>query len=177
MSIKIIQKNKLNTKQGITLLIAVSVASIVLILVLNILNIAIKEIQISGFLRESQKSFYAADAGIECALYWDVFNSKLIFPEPGQVQVKKRIDCIEENIKTSVDEDTITRVVTSFALKFSNNNDDTSCAYVTVTKEAGLVTIESRGVNKNDASVEANCNAAPGQTQRLERALKATYTY
>ena len=173
------QKNKLNTKQGITLFIAVSIASIVLVLVINILNIAIREIQISGFLRESQEAFYAADAGLECALYYDVFDASTTFPEPGDPPVSGNINCVGTNILySSTDNGSV--AVTSFALQFSDTDTNTGCAAVTVSKNSstGKTTVESRGVNKNDADEnDTVCNKAPGQTQRLERALRATYPY
>ncbi|MBU0723241.1 pilus assembly PilX N-terminal domain-containing protein [Patescibacteria group bacterium] len=60
------------TNRGIALLVSIIVASIVLIIGLGILNIATKEIVLSMFGKESGKAFYAADTGIECAMYWDI---------------------------------------------------------------------------------------------------------
>lgn len=57
--------------RGFTLLIAVLVSGILLALGFAIFNIASKELTLSSSGRESQFAFYAADSGIECALYWD----------------------------------------------------------------------------------------------------------
>lgn len=57
---------------GFTILFAVLVASLLLSIGLAIFNIALKEIILSSTARESQYAFYAADSGIECALYFDL---------------------------------------------------------------------------------------------------------
>ena len=58
--------------RGAILLIAVTVSSLVLAIGLGILNITRKEIILSAYSKESGKAFYAADTGIECALFWDI---------------------------------------------------------------------------------------------------------
>jgi hypothetical protein len=60
-----------NTTRGFTLLLAVLVSSILLALGFAIYNIAVKQVILSSAGRESQFAFYAADSGIECALYAD----------------------------------------------------------------------------------------------------------
>lgn len=59
------------TQKGFALLIAILTASIVLAIGISILNIALKGFLLSTTVRESQTAFYAADAGIECARYFD----------------------------------------------------------------------------------------------------------
>lgn len=58
-------------KRGFTLLLAALVASLLSALGLAIFNIAQKEVVLSALGRDSQFAFYAADAGAECALFWD----------------------------------------------------------------------------------------------------------
>ena len=60
-----------NNHSGFTLLIAILVIGIVLAIGLSILNITLKEYILSGIARESAIALNAADAGMECALYWD----------------------------------------------------------------------------------------------------------
>jgi len=173
-----IRFKKNNRKQGITLFIAVSVASLVLILLLNVMAIAIKEVQLSGFVRESQEAFYAADAGIECAIYHDLFTGgSSPFPEPTEPQGPATLKCIDDMNMIYVDNGTY--ATSTFAVRFSDTNDDAACAIVTVAKGNGLVKIESFGVNKHDAdtSQDADCDGATNQIRRVERALRATYPY
>jgi len=68
---KNIQRYRQKTNHGIALLISIVIASLVLVIGLGILNIAIKEANLSMYNKESGKAFYAADTGIECAMYWD----------------------------------------------------------------------------------------------------------
>lgn len=58
-------------KRGFTLLLAVLISGILLALGFALFNIASKELILSSAARDSQFAFYAADSGIECALYWD----------------------------------------------------------------------------------------------------------
>src|SRR3989344_5447846 len=56
---------------GFTLFFAVLIASLLLAIGLAIFNITIKELVLSSSVRDSEFAFYAADSGVECALYWD----------------------------------------------------------------------------------------------------------
>ncbi|MAF59284.1 MAG: hypothetical protein QF858_03585 [Candidatus Pacebacteria bacterium] len=62
--------------KGFTLLIAVLVTGLMLSIGIAIYGITSKEIVLSSIGRESQFSFYAADTGVECALYWDQKGGK-----------------------------------------------------------------------------------------------------
>src|SRR3989338_7920619 len=58
-------------KRGFALLIAVIVSTIILTIGLSIINTALKEIILASTVRNSLTSFYIADTGAGCALYWD----------------------------------------------------------------------------------------------------------
>ncbi len=65
-------KLKIPAKQrGMTLFIAVTVMGILLFISFAVVNIALKSMLFSSSGRDSQLAFYAADAGLECAIYWD----------------------------------------------------------------------------------------------------------
>jgi hypothetical protein len=55
-----------------TILFAVIVSSLILALGLGIVAITMKEVKLSGAGKDSQHAFYAADSGLECAMYYDV---------------------------------------------------------------------------------------------------------
>lgn len=63
--------NSLIPNSGFTLFYAVLVSSLLLALGLAIFNITYKELILSAGARESATAFYAADSGLECALFWD----------------------------------------------------------------------------------------------------------
>lgn len=56
---------------GFTILFAVLVSTLILTIGASVINIALKQLTLSGSARDSQFAFYAANTGIECALYWD----------------------------------------------------------------------------------------------------------
>ncbi|OGG72597.1 hypothetical protein A3A38_02905 [Candidatus Kaiserbacteria bacterium RIFCSPLOWO2_01_FULL_53_17] len=73
---------KLQARGGYALTLAIVVSSVVLSIGLSLLNIVQKELILSATGRDSQFAFYAADAGLECVLYWDLGNpTGSIFPE------------------------------------------------------------------------------------------------
>src|SRR3989344_2560298 len=58
-------------KGGFALLIAVVLSAIILTIGLSIVSTALKEGTLAATVRSSLSSFYIADGGVECALYWD----------------------------------------------------------------------------------------------------------
>ena len=60
-----------NENRGFALLVAVLVSSLVLAIGLSIITITLKQLQFSNIGRESEIAFFAADAGMECGLYYD----------------------------------------------------------------------------------------------------------
>jgi uncharacterized protein (UPF0333 family) len=61
------QKN--NLQKGFVILFTILISAIILMIGLGIFSIATRETVLSGTAREAQYAFYAADAGVECALY------------------------------------------------------------------------------------------------------------
>ena len=62
---------KKQNNKGFTILFAVLVSTLVLSVGASVINIALKQLALSGSARDSQFAFYAANTGIECAAYWD----------------------------------------------------------------------------------------------------------
>src|SRR3989344_3546084 len=67
-------KKMVSAERGITLFIAVIASSLLLLVSLAVVNITYKDILFSSSARDSQFAFYAADSGVECAMYWDFKN-------------------------------------------------------------------------------------------------------
>ncbi len=67
---------KLNKKKGFALLMAIMIGSLFLAIGATIYRIALVEIILSSTGRDSQFAFYAADTGLECALYWNYHYGK-----------------------------------------------------------------------------------------------------
>ncbi len=70
-------------QRGFTLFYAVLISSLLLAIGLAIFNITFKEVILSSGARESANAFYAADTGLECALYWDLKHAGISSPAFG----------------------------------------------------------------------------------------------
>ncbi|MBI5004629.1 MAG: hypothetical protein HZC04_00370 [Candidatus Lloydbacteria bacterium] len=138
-------------RAGFVLLYAVLVASIALSVGLSIYSIALKELRISSSSRDSQLAFYAADAGTECALYWDVQERAF------STSTQNAITCAGSSMTVGGG------VISDFSLPALPNG---ACASVNVNKSSPVQTVvTSRGYN--------TCNL--GDPRRVERALRVTY--
>ncbi len=149
----------MKTERAFTLLMSVLISSILLTLGYEIYNLAVKEVELSSSGRESQFAFFAADTGIECALYLD---SKL-----DGFATSSALTEVACGTATS----TLTRVtveddyITTFAFSLGSGTN-TQCVDVRVTREDPRRTIiESFGHNTCELD----------NPRRLERAIRVTY--
>jgi len=141
--IKKLQKNK-----GFVLLFAVTLAAILLSIALGVSNIAFKEIKFGTSAKDTNEAFFAADTGVEFALFQDKDPSNYPSPDP-------------EVGETSL---SYSEIVPSLGDARKN------CAIVSITKDvAGGTTIISKGYNLGDG----NCNST--NSDRIEREIKTTY--
>lgn len=76
-------RTNIQTKQrGAVLLISILVSSVVLIVGFGVYQRTYKELLIGSFWKQVQIAFASADAGLECAIYWD---EKLTNPDTGVI--------------------------------------------------------------------------------------------
>lgn len=85
MKIALIKDQRL--KMGFTLLLALLISSIVLAISLSVFGIIIREISLSTSARESRLAFYAANAGVECAIYWDFVQGAFATSNPAATTI------------------------------------------------------------------------------------------
>lgn len=147
------QKNK-----GIALLFSVLLSSIILTIALGVSSLAFKEIQFGTSAKTTNEAFFAADAGMECALYNDRTSSNVFVatsPDP--------IVCQSGTV-----------VVISSAYPLWNfvlsglGPQNQACANITVDKSTPTTQISSKGYNVGDV----NCNYP--SLSRIERRLDVT---
>jgi hypothetical protein len=135
-------------KKGMTLLLAVFVSSLSLTLGFGIFTLLFSEVQFSGTAKESMVAFYAANSGVECAIFWD----------------------LQRNAFDTSSVSSITCNAASFTVggpsgfsRFTIPFSDGSCVTVEVTKSLNTV-IEAQGKNI--------CANSP---KTVQRGLKMTY--
>lgn len=160
---------KKTQQKGFVLLFAMLVSTIVLAVGTGIFNITRKELLLSRSSRDSQFAFFAADAGAECAFFWDrkyflvdplalsafpkTANpvTDVQYPASSPVAVRcNNIDIVanghqndphgEGDIRWRIVGDA-TSATTDFTLNFS----DGSCAKVSVSKAGTVTTVTSTG--------------------------------
>lgn len=147
---------KLKTSKGFTLLYATLISSLLLAIGLAIFNITIKELILSSSARESQFAFYAADSGIECALYWDIKRGPISTTTPTPISCNGT-DMTVGGVGYGVPS----------VFSFDFLPDESYCVDVTVIKNEThpRTVLKSRGYNTCDTT----------NPRRIERAIEATY--
>ncbi len=145
-------KIKRKNKNGFTLFYALLVISIILSISMAIAEIVLRETVISGFGRDSLIAFFAADSGVECALYWDVKQNAF-----ATTSTSSTINCAGSTINFNPSSG-----VSVFPLNFTNG----SYASVKVDKTTyPVTTVTAYGRNSADLT----------NPRRVERGLKVTY--
>lgn len=168
---------KINTeeKKGFVLLFAVVLVSIILAISLGVSNITLKELNFSTSARATNDAFYAADTGVECALYY-LRNTEANFTGQNQVFGIPTTDIITNcnGVNISLDEDeygVYAPVGPWFFNITSIGQPPVACALVEVIKEDNTTTVISRGYNvgyPTDADEGPNCGSnIPNQVERV----------
>ncbi len=145
--------------RAFTMLMSVLISGILLAIGYEIYNLAIKDVNLSSSGRESQFAFFAADTGIECALWadtkLDAFATSSVITD---------LDCgtaTSTLSRESVNDD----YITTFDVT-TGGGSRTQCTTIIVTRSQPKSTvIESFGHNTCDLTNEL----------RLERAIRVTY--
>ncbi len=171
--------------RGFTLFFALLAASLALAIGLAILDITLRELELSSTVAQSEYAFYAADSGAECALYWDskyngtgsVFatSSQSIAPPSGTVFCNNQ-DIVAAGTPPSpivapptgwrawTVTTSAASATTTFTLSFLPSQ--TYCVQVTVTKVGNppATTVTSDGLN-----------TCQGVGVQVERELRVSY--
>jgi hypothetical protein len=165
-------------QRGMTIFIAVVIMSLLLFISFAMVNITLKGTLFASSGRDSQYAFYAADAGMECAVYWDSMF------EPSKFATSTSGSSITCALNTITTGGTMYGTTTAALIGGGGNANATStfsfvmnqgadpvnyCAVVTVSKYyVGSVLktyIKSRGYNTCDTS----------SLRRVERGVEVTY--
>ena len=153
---------KLGNNTGFTLILSVLISSIVLGIGLSIFNITFKELKLSSSGRESQFAFYAADTGIECALYHDLQNQAF----SANPTYASSINCGGRTLNITIQ---TVGTVHTHTLDTLELGDEEYCVDLIVTKDDGppiTTHIQSRGTNI--------CGSV-FTSRRVERAIEVNY--
>lgn len=153
-----VSKNK-----GFALIFSVVVVAVVTVITLALTTLTQKSLEISSAGQESQEAFFAADAGIECALYWDIH-------ERGQNKFRGAtpsdgsLTCDEKTVEYKCEDTGVGARECSFTVEFEDSEAD-----VTLTLH------DANAPATSDATVEALGHYEEGDTIITERGLRVHY--
>ncbi len=151
-----------NYESGFTAFVALVVTGTLLLIAAGIINLSVRQSFISSSGRDSQSAFYAADTGMECALFWDIKSpsGQTAFATSTGSLIHCNRDANNPSNQWVVGGNSVSVVGNITFLP------DPYCARVVVTKAAdGSTLIESYGYNTCD----------PANLRRVERAVRARY--
>ena len=186
---------RLKSHKGYTLLFAVLVSALVLAVGISLLNTTRKELTLTSGARESDYAFYAADAGYECALYYDyqgatgngaTFFSTTTFIVNGSIMP---LACGTATNSSQVSS-AVTMASSAFGMgtqydfTFSVPIEGNACAYVDVNKVynsscISTTTVYSFGYNMGSEGTMPNfdCLGKNNNTEKVDRELVTTYSW
>ncbi len=139
------------------------VISIVLSASLAVAVLILGEIEFSILSRESQRAFFAADAGAECALYWDIKKYSFATDSPAANPALNCADVIASSTPRIIPPSPPDTYYWSFTLRFANNTK----ANVTITKTGypAFTVVRSYGYNSQNAN----------EKNFVQRAIEVSY--
>jgi hypothetical protein len=161
--------------RGFTIFYATLITGLALAIGLAIYDLTVRELQLSATANQSQQAIYAADAGAECALYWDTnctasscrIGSAFATSTWGGAAQNAGLNCQGQDITSSGSNWTVTQnAATQAATTSIQLSGGAVCATVVVAKWGAPThtTITSYG--------QYNCSGTVGQVQR---ALQVNY--
>ena len=147
--------------KGVTLLFALLVINVALSVSLGVSNLVLGELQLSAAGRDSQIAFYAADAAVECALYWELVQAAFV----GGVPINFA------DVAPTV-EQTGTIWEFSFILPIAGSERGNACADVSVERTENNLIIRGLG---HYPAVLADAQCAPA-ARTVQRGLEARFS-
>lgn len=172
------ETKKKRDNNGFVLFFSLIISTIVLSIISGIILIAYKELIISSTGRESQKAFYSADTGVECALYWDVkhplpgYEEMSVFPNSMDSTIPNSIPngCSGNDLVISsvlIPAPTATAATSTFSMDIASSG---VCVDVFVSKY-----IDALGNEKTKIDSHGYNTCDVGSTRRVERGIRVTY--
>lgn len=172
----------MHTQKGFTLLLSIVITSMLLLVSFVVANISLKQLVLAYAGQESQHSFYNADSGLECAMYWDsLFDSFATTSQPLQTIIcagQSISSGSQNNIETFPMSTSLignTQIPTDTPTSIFRINYARGCAIVTVNKSYSVASpgfpsvpktlIQSKGYNTCDINSD----------RRFERGIKIDF--
>ena len=167
------------------MIFAALVSSLALAIGLAIYDLAVRQLNLSTLATQSQIAIYAADAGLECALYWDSVAGMNVFATSStSVAPAGEFTCAGQDVYNSTAGlSWVTQTSGSSATTtFSFSSPSPACATVVVSKTVDVsgilyTTVVSHGYNRGYVATVGTTPATCAGTlpNKLERVIQANY--
>lgn len=158
-------KNFSKKEKGFVALFTVLLTSVILAMSIGIASIALKEIVLSSSASEGTLSFYAADSGIECALYKER-NIANLLTEFGTCNGSTLLSGHEGPFV----EQGVASEVYTFQIPFGDNQE--LCADIVVKRQVAPGAPYSTLIESKGSNVACDDTNNP---RRVERSVRVTY--
>lgn len=156
--------------KGFTLFYALVVVGVIALMAFGVSRTALNEVVFSSLGRKSQQAFFAANSGLECALYWDLkfaqFLPSAVSSPPADVSLYCAGQDVRTNNFTSINMNSGTTRVITFDVDFFNG----TCASVEITKDF------DSGTGAIDTAIKSNGeDTCDSGVRSVERTIQVTY--
>lgn len=156
---------KIKKNRAFVILFAVTISAILLSITLGVTNIAFREIKFSTSAKDSNNAFFAADAGLECAMVYEK-SSSTVFRPPF---APSSISCLGGEVL-------LTELIPSSKWSFTLSglgNGGQGCAIVTVDKTDVSPDPETIITSKGYDIGDSECLSI--NPNRVERQIELSY--
>ncbi len=158
---------RVQKQRGFALLVALVLSSVAAAVTVTLTALAYKSLLLSAAAQQSQYAFYAADAALDCALFYDN-ASHVLFPYGGTGTAS--FDCAGVTVTltpTTANGQTVYQSAQWFTV------NGTHCAHITIYKSASEDSDHHTGFLYADGT-DAKCSDL-ANPRAVERGLKAIY--
>lgn len=172
-----IKKYRKNINSGFVSLFAVLISFIILAITLGLSNVAFKENILASSSKDGSYAFFAADSGLECALYHDSVGAFNDLSNLGS------IDCAGQSHNLVADVNGIVRIKFEVDMGPDSLSNKARCVEIAINKNATIndslgnpvlaTQIYSNGYSSDCATISDILNL-PNQ-RIVNRLLRATY--
>ena len=158
-------QTNVRSQAGFALLYAVIVIAVLSSLGAVLSNLLVRESRLTATSRQSSRAYYSADAGQECALYWDLQEEHFPTPPNGATDEGDIFCSGQENIDVTANDSSPSEYRYTFSVSSSTADVCTDQVSVVKRDEGDRMVTEIESIGQN------TCGSNP----EVKRALRTTY--
>lgn len=162
---------KIKKNSGYALLFTVLIISMILAMTVGISNTTFRELGFTATAKQSHIAFFAADSGLECALWQDRNVTGPVFPSNSATSPLPVMNCVTASPAIT----TVLAGATSASYVVQDFAAGGGCVRVTVEKDQNATPPASYPTKITARGYNVNCSQLAAGMQHVERVLQAKY--